>query len=81
MQEQAHIIQKEVTLLSKDINRLDERVENLQKHFSASTEDIKKIRISTEKITKRADKIENVDVNFIDNQDESIAKGSIANLK
>jgi DNA recombination protein RmuC len=81
MQEQAHIIQKEVGLLSKDINRLDERVENLQKHFNASTEDIKKIRISTEKITKRADKIENVDVNLSDNLGSDIEKGSIPNLK
>ena len=81
MQEQAHIIQKEVGLLSKDINRLDERVENLQKHFNASTEDIKKIRISTEKITKRADKIENVDVNLRDNLDPDIEKRSLPNLK
>ena len=66
---------------SKDINRLDERVENLQKHFNASTEDIKKIRISTEKITKRADKIENVDVNLSDNLGSDIEKGSIPNLK
>jgi DNA recombination protein RmuC len=70
-----------VGLLSKDINRLDERVENLQKHFNASTEDIKKIRISTEKITKRADKIENVDVNLRDNLDPDIEKGSLPNLK
>ena len=46
-----------------------------------SSEDIKKIRISTEKITKRADKIENVDVNLRDNLDPGIEKGSLPNLK
>ena len=41
---------------------LDDRVAKLQIHFNQSTEDIRKIRISTEKITKRADKIESLDV-------------------
>ena len=37
---------------------LDDRVAKLQTHFGQTGEDIRKIRISTEKITKRADKIE-----------------------
>ena len=49
--------------------------------FDSITEDIKKIRISTEKITKRADKIENVDVNLRDNLDPDIERGSLPNLK
>ncbi|WP_017931318.1 DNA recombination protein RmuC [Robiginitomaculum antarcticum] len=62
MREQAHIIQHEVGLLSEDVTRLDERVEKLQSHFSQSTEDIRKIRISTDKITKRAGKIEDLEL-------------------
>lgn len=62
MREQAHIIQREVGMMSKDVNLLDERVAKLQSHFTQSTEDIRKIRISTEKITKRADKIESLDL-------------------
>ena len=62
MREQAHIIQKEVGAMAKDVSLLDDRVAKLQTHFNQSNEDIRKIRISTEKITKRADKIESLDV-------------------
>ena len=62
MREQAHIIQREVGAMAKDVGLLDDRVAKLQTHFNQSTEDIRKIRISTEKITKRADKIESLDV-------------------
>ena len=62
MREQAHIIQREVGMISKDVSLLDDRVAKLQSHFNQSTEDIRKIRISTEKITKRADKIESLDL-------------------
>ena len=62
MREQAHIIQREVGMIAKDVTLLDDRVAKLQSHFNQSSDDIRKIRISTEKITKRADKIENLDV-------------------
>jgi len=62
MREQAHIIQREVGMMAKDVNLLDERVSKLQTHFAQSGEDIRKIRISTEKITKRADKIDSLDM-------------------
>lgn len=61
MREQSHIIQKEVGLMAKDVTLLDNRVEALQRHFGQASEDVRKIRISTEKITKRADKIEQID--------------------
>lgn len=62
MREQAHIIQREVGQMAKDVTLLDDRVAKLQSHFNQTTEDMRKIRISTEKITKRADKIETLDV-------------------
>ena len=62
MREQAHIIQREVGMMAKDVSLLDDRVAKLQSHFNQTGEDIRKIRISTEKITKRADKIESLDV-------------------
>jgi len=62
MREQSHIIQREVGAMAKDVSLLDERVAKLQTHFNQSNEDIRKIRISTEKITKRADKIESLDI-------------------
>ena len=74
MREQAHIIQREVGLMAKDVTLLDDRVAKLQSHFNQSTEDIRKIRISTEKITKRADKIESLDVSERDSGVDNIAE-------
>jgi len=61
MREQAHIIQKEVGLMAKDVSLLDQRVGKLQQHFDQSVEDMRQIRISTGKITKRADRIEAIE--------------------
>jgi DNA recombination protein RmuC len=60
MREQAGVIQKEVALLLEDIGRLDERVDNLGRHFNQAAEDIKQIRTSTDKVTKRAGRIEDI---------------------
>ena len=60
MREQAGVIQKEVALLLDDIIRLDDRVAGLSKHFDQAAEDIRQIRISTDKVAKRADRIESV---------------------
>lgn len=62
MREQAHVIQREVGEMAKDVDRLDQRVAKLQTHFNQTTEDMRNIRISTEKITKRSDKIESLDL-------------------
>jgi DNA recombination protein RmuC len=58
MREQAGLIQKEVHTLLEDVQRLDERVGKLQRHFGQASEDLRDIRISTEKIAKRGDRIE-----------------------
>jgi DNA recombination protein RmuC len=58
MREQAGLIQKEVHTLLEDVERLDERVGKLQRHFGQASEDLRDIRISTEKIAKRGDRIE-----------------------
>jgi len=58
MREQADLIQIEVQRMLKDVIRLDERVGKLQKHFDQATDDVRQIRISTEKVGKRAEKIE-----------------------
>jgi len=74
MREQAHIIQSEVGKMSKDVTRLDERVAKLQSHFNQTTEDMRQIRISTEKISGRADKIESLDLKERDSSTENIAQ-------
>lgn len=62
MREQAGLIQNEVRLMADDVGRLDDRVDKLQKHFAQAEGDIRQIRISTDKITKRADRIEEVEL-------------------
>ncbi len=60
MKEQAGLIQKEVHALLEDVERLDDRVGKLQRHFDQAGEDMRQIRISTEKVGKRADRIDSV---------------------
>jgi DNA recombination protein RmuC len=57
MREQAHILQAKIGDLVKDVDRLDDRVGQLQKHYDQGAEDLRKIRISTEKIVKRGGEI------------------------
>ena len=61
MREKAGLIQREVTLLSADVNRLHDRVLDLQRHFGLANKDIEKILTSSEKISSRSRKIENLD--------------------
>ncbi|MCH6578370.1 MAG: DNA recombination protein RmuC [Proteobacteria bacterium] len=62
MREQAHVIQKEVLTMLGDVNRLDDRVGKLQNHFGLAVDDIRQIRISTDKVTKRGERIEEIEV-------------------
>jgi DNA recombination protein RmuC len=62
MREQAHVIQKKVRELLVDVGRLDDRVEKLQRHFDQAVDDVRQIRISTDKVTKRAEQIEEVEL-------------------
>ena len=57
MREQAHVIQKEVGLLAEDMGRLDDRVEKLQRHFDQANEDVRQIRVSTDKVKMRSTRI------------------------
>jgi len=58
MREQAGVIQKEVGVLMGDVGRLDERVDKLRVHFQLAEKDIGAISTSTRKITSRAERIE-----------------------
>ncbi len=62
MREQAHVIQKEVIALLADVGRLDGRADNLQKHFQSAEKDLREIRTSAEKVTKRAERIVELEV-------------------
>ena len=60
MREQAGVIQTEVHVMLDDVGRLDDRVGRLQRHFDQANEDMRQIRISTEKVTKRGERIESL---------------------
>ncbi|MET3588992.1 DNA recombination protein RmuC [Bartonella silvatica] len=62
MREQAHLIQSEVAKLMEDFGRMDERVRALQKHFHKAGEYIDGILISSSKVMKRANRIENFEL-------------------
>ncbi|MDX1581632.1 MAG: DNA recombination protein RmuC [Alphaproteobacteria bacterium] len=62
MREQAHLIQAEVGKMMEDIGRLDDRVDNLGRHFQQAEKDIREIGISTDKITRRAGRIEELEL-------------------
>jgi|TARA_B000000460_G_scaffold238230_1_gene201723 DNA recombination protein RmuC len=58
MREQADIIQQEVLAMMTDVQRLDTRIASLQKNYDAMAEDFRRIRISTDKIIRRASSID-----------------------
>jgi len=60
MREQAGVIQAEVFNLLKDVERLDKRVGNLQTHFTQAQKDIGEIQISSGKISRRGEHIEDI---------------------
>ena len=61
MREQAGAIRKELSLLFADVNRLGDRVENLDRHFHQAAKDISDIKISAEKAGNRAQRLDNFD--------------------
>ncbi|WP_288904684.1 DNA recombination protein RmuC [uncultured Sneathiella sp.] len=67
MRAQASVIQKEVGVLLKDVERLDARVDNLGKHFLQASKDIELIETSSRKISSRAEKIEELQLGEEDN--------------
>lgn len=61
LREQTGAIRKELAELYKDIERLSERVGNLDRHFGQAAKDIEDIKISSDKAGKRARRLENFD--------------------
>ncbi|WP_050605055.1 DNA recombination protein RmuC [Ruegeria sp. 6PALISEP08] len=61
MREQAGAIRKELGLLHKDVDRLGDRVTNLDRHFGQAAKDISEIKISAEKAGRRAQRLDNFD--------------------
>jgi DNA recombination protein RmuC len=57
IREQAHVIQEEVAKMMEDVGRLGDRVGKLKSHFNQAEEDVRQIGVSTEKLTRRGERI------------------------
>ena len=62
MREQAGQIRVEVARLMDDVMRMRNRILDLQRHFGLAVQDVDKLVISTDKITKRGDRISQLDL-------------------
>jgi DNA recombination protein RmuC len=72
IREEARVIQIEVQKLLEDVNRLGDRVTKLDGHFRQAQDDVAQIVTSTEKITRRGQKIEALE--FEEGDDEARAE-------
>jgi len=85
MREQAHLIQGEVIRLVEDVARLDERVRKLQTHFGQAAKDLDDILVSSNKVTKRGQKIEALEFGTADQPDAVVAaskdEGTVADAR
>ncbi|WP_068304107.1 DNA recombination protein RmuC [Pararhodobacter sp. CCB-MM2] len=61
MREQAGAIRAELAALCADVDRLGNRVENLDRHFAQAQKDVAEIRISADKAGRRARRLDNFD--------------------
>ncbi|MDF2119343.1 DNA recombination protein RmuC [Roseiarcaceae bacterium H3SJ34-1] len=62
MQEQTHLIQREVRTLLDDVRRLSDRVGKLDAHFRQAQDDIGQIVTSTEKLVRRGARIDQMEL-------------------
>lgn len=72
MREQAHLIQSEVGRLMEEVVRLDDRVKKLHSHFQQTSRDVDDILITTGKVKKRGDRIEQLDLKEPESRSASI---------
>ena len=61
MKEQAGAIRNELSLLNKDVGRLETRVGNLDRHFVQAAKDVEEIKISATKAGNRAKRLDAFD--------------------
>ena len=58
----AHVIKDELAKLAKDFFRFDERMKKLASHIEQANKDVGEVRISSEKISRRFQQIERVEL-------------------
>lgn len=73
MRAQAGAIRKELAALHGDVERLAERVGNLDRHFAQAAKDVEEIKVSAEKAGKRARRLDNFDFEEIAGESDRTA--------
>jgi len=80
MREQAGLILAEVGKMADDVGRLNQRVDNLDKHFGLAEKDLREIRVSAGKVARRAERIEEMDLEEAEAPDEAIEQTAAPKL-
>ena len=62
---QVHIIQEHLVALGKDFMRFQDRMDNLAKHVNQAQKDVEEVHKSSQKLTSRFQKIEQVEVSKV----------------
>ncbi|MEE8534587.1 MAG: DNA recombination protein RmuC, partial [Kiloniellales bacterium] len=78
MREQAGAIQAQVRTMLVDLERLDERVGKLQRHFDQATRDVREIRTSTDKVLRHGERIDELQLEDPNESGESLAPATPA---
>lgn len=60
--EQMHVIQQHLIALGDDFQRFQKRMDNLSRHMNQASQDVEQVHKSSQKITKRFEKIEKVEL-------------------
>jgi DNA recombination protein RmuC len=81
MREQAGAIRRELGLLYQDVDRLGQRVENLDRHFSQAAKDLTEIKISADKAGKRARRLDNFDFEELAQPESSVLPSKVGEKK
>ncbi len=68
LKENSSKIRENLNHLFKDVSRLGDRIENLDKHFYLASKDLEEVKVSAKKVTSRADKFDSLD---FDNENNS----------
>ncbi len=65
----AHVIKDELSKLATDFARFDERMKKLATHIELANKDVSEVRISSDKISRRFQQIERVELDHPDSAD------------
>ena len=79
LKENSSKIRENLNHLFKDVSRLGDRIENLDKHFYLASKDLEEVKVSAKKVTNRADKFDTLDFgednnSLLEDTDSKISK-------